>query len=256
MGKENKVATAAEDKKAMKTSGQTAQEILDNIAKTNQDMKELDEDQRLVIITDFNKKNEGIAEIVEEKPDQAFVDQAKKDFEEYQNEYVNLSYELCKGDKALEYAKWLKEWNANHAIAPQNYWIGVLRFDEEITKRIADIEKSEPDAFEMDYGMLTYLYQMMMAPVSIGIEGARWMLDNQETYNAILNKLGEHVDMIELIKKKIGVLQIRWSMACQGFKMNIVAKNLEDFRGKTATETQPAVDEKKTAKEAKKDKDA
>lgn len=253
MGKEKETAAVTEDKKAyMKTSEQSAQDILDAVAKQNKDMKELDDDQRLVIITDFNKKNEGIAEIVEERPDQAFIDQAKKDFEDYQNEYVNLTYALCKGDKALEYAKWLKEWNAEHAVAPQNYWIGVLRFDEEITKRIADLEKNEPDVFEMDYGMLTYLYQMMMGPVSIGLEGARWMLENQETYNAILNKLGEHVDMIELIKKKIGVLQIRWSMACQGFKMIITAKNLEDFRGKTATETRPAESEKpKEDKEAK-----
>jgi hypothetical protein len=243
-----KDTATAEDKKEMKTSQQTAQEILDDVAKHNKDMNELDEDQRMVIINDFNSKNKGIAEIVEEKPDQAFIDQAKKDFEDYQNEYVNLKYDVCKKDKALEYAKWLKEWNANHAYAPQNYWIGILKFDEVITDIIKKFEK-EPEDFDIDYGALTYLYQMLMGPVSVGLEGARWMAENQETYNAILEKLGEHIDMIELIKKKIGVLQIRWSMACQGFKMNIVAEKLEDFRGQQATQQKTDDGTKENAKQ-------
>lgn len=253
MGKEKDTAIA-EDKKEMKTSQQTAQEILDDVAKHNKDMNELDEDQRMVIINDFNAKNKGIAEIVEEKPDQAFIDQAKKDFEEYQSEYVKLDYNVCGKDKALKYAKWLKDWNANHTFAPQNYWIGILKFDEVITDIIKKLEEKE-DEFNVDYGGLTYLYQMMMGPVAVGIEGARWMAENQEIYNDILNKLGEHVDMIELIKKKIGVLQIRWSMACQGFKMNIVAKNLEDFRDQKATQQKTddgtKEQEKQKAKEVK-----
>ena len=237
MAEKKETATAENKKKEMKTSKQTAQEILDDVTKHNKDMRELDDDQRMVIINDFNSKNKGIAEIVEEKPDEAFIEKAKKDFEEYQNEYVKLEYDICGKDKALEYAKWLKDWNANHAFAPQNYWIGILKFDEVITEIIKKLEEKVED-FKVDYGGLTYLYQMMMGPVSVGLEGARWMAENQETYNAILNKLAEHVEMIELIKKKIGVLQIRWSMACQGFKMNITAKKLEDFKGQqTAQKT-------------------
>lgn len=253
MAKEKDTATAGDKKKEMKTSQQTAQEILDDIAKNNKDMNNLDDDQRMVIINDFNSKNKGIAEIVEEKPDQAFIDQAKKDFEEYQSEYTKLEYLVCKKDKSLEYAKWLKEWNAEHAFAPQNYWIGILKFDEVITEIIKKFEKEAED-FNIDYGALTYLYQMMMGPVSVGLEGARWMAENQETYNDILNTLAEHMEMIELIKKKIGVLQIRWSMACQGFKMNIIAKKLEDFKGQSAAQKTDDGSKEKAKAEASEEK--
>ena len=250
MATKEKSAENANEKK-MKTSDETAQEILEQIQKNQKDFKDLNPDQRQAIIYDFNQKNKGIAEIIEEEVDQEYIDLCKKEFEEYQDAYTKLDYEICKIDKSLEYAEWLRDWNREHVFAPANYWIGVLRFEEVILDKIEDLKKEEKDLI-IDYGALTYLYNLMMAPVCRGIEEAKWMANNQETYNNILNKLGEHVDMIDLIKKKIGLLQIRWSMACQGFKMNILAKNLEDFREKSALQTDPAPTVAETEKEEKK----
>lgn len=250
MATKEKSAENANEKK-MKTSDETAQEILEQIQKNQKDFKDLNPDQRQAIIYDFNQKNKGIAEIIEEEVDQEYIDLCKKEFEEYQDAYTKLDYEICKIDKSLEYAEWLRDWNREHVFAPANYWIGVLRFEEVILDKIEDLKKEEKDLI-IDYGALTYLYNLMMAPVCRGIEEAKWMANNQETYNNILNKLGEHVDMIDLIKKKIGLLQIRWSMACQGFKMNILAKSLEDFREKSALQTDPAPTVAETEKEEKK----
>lgn len=254
MATKEKNVEAAKDDKKMKTSQETAQEILEQINKNQKDFKDLNPDQRQAIIYDFNQKNEGIAEIVEdEEVDEAYIEMCKKEFEEYQDAYTKMDYEICKKDKSVEYAEWLRDWNRDHVFAPANYWIGVLRFEEVILEKIEELKK-EPSDFIVDYGALTYLYNLMMAPVCRGIEEAKWMANNQETYNAILNKLGEHVDMIGLIKKKIGLLQIRWSMACQGFKMNILAKSLSDFKEKSAVQSNPAPTEaeKNAADEEKK----
>jgi hypothetical protein len=241
------VGVKEEVKKVEQKHQQTAQEILNSIKTDQKLMDELNDDQRDVLIADFNEKNKGIAELVHEKPDEDYVNQCKKDFEDYQGEYLKLDYEVCDAKHSVEFAKWLKAWNTDHVVAPANYWIGVLRFDEVIdeyikaledgkiaikdpsTGKATDITK-EYKTLTFDYGALTYVYNLMMQPVGVGIEYARWMAENQETYNAILNKLGEHIDMIDLIKKKIGLLQSRWALACSGFKMNLLIDKLEDLK--------------------------
>ena len=240
MATNEKNVKSADKEKKMKTSEESAQEILDPINKSQKDFKDLNPDQRQAIIYDFNQKNKGIAEIIDDaEVDEEYINMCKKEFEEYQGSYLKLDYEICKKDKSVEYAEWLRDWNREHVFAPANYWIGVLKFEEVILEKIEELKKETSD-FMVDYGALTYLYNLMMAPVCRGIEEAKWMANNQETYNNILNKLAEHVEMIDLIKKKIGLLQIRWSMACQGFKMNILAKSLDDFKEKSAVQSEPA----------------
>lgn len=238
---QNATNRAKEVKKNKETAQESAKEILKSIEEDKQQLNSLSKEQRETLIKDFNKKNKGIAEIVDEKPDQDFIDQTKKDFEDYQDEYLHLSYKIADSKNALKYAEWLLDWNENHAVAPQNYWVGVIHFDDVIRGQIDDLKsghhtdpktKKVTDVTELifDYGELTYVYNLMMAPIGVGLKYAKWMLDNQEIYNNILNKLGEHIDMVDLIRKKIGLLQSRWALACQGFKVNLLITKLEDLK--------------------------
>lgn len=209
---------------------ETARDVLEDVLSGQKELSELDDDARDVLIHDFNEKNKGVAELVAERPDQDFIDQCKKDFEEYQSEYLDMTYDIADKDKALEYAKWLKVWNHDYAVAPSSYWIGVLKFEEVIDKIVEDLEKNPDDKLTFDYGALTYTYNLMMQPLGIGYDYAKWMADNQETYNTILEIVGGHVDVVDLIKKKIGLLQNRWALACSGFKCNLLFENLEDLK--------------------------
>ena len=213
----------------MKTSQQRADELMDEIASQQKDMKDLDDDQRDILIQDFNSKNKGIAELLSERADDEYVAMTKKEFEEYQSAYITMKYEVETGDEALRTAQWLKDYNKTQAGAPGQFWVGLLKFDEVITDAIKQIKEEENPKLEFDFGALTYTYQVMMQPYGKGIEYARWMLANQEVYNKILNKLADHMHTIDLIKKKIGLLQTRWALACNGFKMNMIAQDLSDF---------------------------
>lgn len=212
------------------SADEASREILQEIAEGQKQFNELDDDARDVLIHDFNEKNAGIARLEADKPDEEFVNQCKKDFEEYQSAYLDLEYEVTGKEHALEYAKWLKGWNKDYAVAPSNYWVGVLKFNEVIDEIIEKLEKNPDDNLTFDYGALTYTYNLMMQPLGIGLAYASWMADNQETYNTILERLGEHVEMVDLIKKKIGLLQNRWALACNGFKCTLLFENLEDLK--------------------------
>lgn len=223
---------AVKGKKKADTNKQSAQEIINSIEEGNADLKELPEKQRNTLIEQFNEKNNGVAKLLTEKADDDYVAECKKAFEEYQNAYFDHDYEIADGKTALEYAEWLKDWNYNYAVAPANYWVGILKFDEVIKEHIEKLKKAKDDDKKLvfDYGAVTYTYNLMMSPSGTGYKYAQWMLDNQTTYNGILNKLAEFNETISLIKKKIGMLQSRWALACQGFKMDILIKDLKDYK--------------------------
>jgi hypothetical protein len=69
----------------------------------------------------------------------------------------------------------------------------------------------------------------MLCPIVVGCKDAEWMLDNDIIYNETLNKVGEGMNTLKLIYKKIALLNIRWSMAMTGFKMNILLEELADY---------------------------
>ena len=96
---------------------------------------------------------------------------------------------------------------------------------------IKKLEENPEENLTFDFAALTYTYNLMMGPVGRGVEFAEWMANNQEPYNAILERLAEHMDLISLIKKKIGMLQIKWSLACQGFvlKWDESLKDLQEL---------------------------
>ena len=209
----------------------SAQDVIQSIIANNKAIEDLSDEDRKILIDDFNERNKGVAFLTEERATEEYKVQCRDDFAAYQTEYVKLSYEIAKKDKALEYAKFLDDWNTNYVMLPQSYWKGCLKFREVIMDIIKKLEENPNEKLTFDFAALTYTYNLMMGPVGRGVEFAEWMANNQEPYNAILERLAEHMDLISLIKKKIGMLQIKWSLACQGFvlKWDESLKDLQEL---------------------------
>ena len=68
-----------------------------------------------------------------------------------------------------------------------------------------------------------------MSPQGIGLLEAQEMEAIDEQYNAILDVLGTYVDQLQNYNKKAKLYQERWGLACNGFKMNILIEDIEDF---------------------------
>ena len=190
----------------------------------------LDDDARDILIQKWNEKAKGIAEIVQEKPTEEEVAQFKKDLEDYEAEYKRIPFIIAEGkEEAEKTALFLQEWNEYHAAALKDYWKGMLAFKKVIAKKVEGIKKGEVTDLTVEYGALTYLNDMMLCPIVVGCKDAEWMLDNDIIYNETLNKVGEGMNTLKLIYKKIALLNIRWSMAMTGFKMNILLEELADY---------------------------
>ena len=197
-------------------------------------------EQRKEMIKAFNKNMEGFAHLEEEEPDEQYKLDCKKAFEDEVKLVRETKFKIAGKERALEVAKFLKEYNEKFVYWERMAWRGVIMFNEVINKEIESQEKEASD-LELDYGALTFLYSSMMNPNGRGLESAKMMEiletvpegqeENEEavTYSAILEKLGKHVDWLKAEDKKINILQQVWASAESGLKMKLEVNELEDF---------------------------
>lgn len=220
--KEKKEAPKAEVKKDY------AKEIQEEMQKQILKMKP---EERKQLIAEYNKNNAGICEIedIEGLLSEDYVNETKKDFEDVVKEANGLTYTIADKEKALETAKFLKSWNAEKNEWHRAYWKGVIKFDEFITEQIKELEEDKEKSLVFDYNALIFLYQTMMQPSGVGLEAAKAMEAIDDQYNSVLNTIGSYVDKLSLYDKKAKLFQERWGLACNGFKMNVLVKNLEDY---------------------------
>ena len=94
----------------------SAKDVIQSIIDNNKAIEELSDEDRKILIDDFNERNKGVAYLTEERATEEYKVQCRDDFAAYQTEYTKLSYEIAKKDKALEYAKFLDDWNTNHVM--------------------------------------------------------------------------------------------------------------------------------------------
>lgn len=196
-----------------------------------QQIQKLNPDQKKVLIAEYNRNNEGVCEIedTDEPVSEEWIESCKKDFEAVVEEANNIPFVIADKDKAMETAVFVADWNANKNHWHRAYWKGVIKFNEFIEEKIDLLEKGEIETLEFDYPALIFLYQSMMSPQGIGLLEAQEMEAIDEQYNAILDVLGTYVDQLQNYDKKAKLYQERWGLACNGFKMNILIEDIEDF---------------------------
>lgn len=194
-------------------------------------LPKMNDDQKAALINQYNTTNEGVCEITEslDEVDEEYAKQCKEEFEAVVKEANEMKFLIADKDKALETANFLAEWNANKNHWERAYWRGVIKFNEFIEDKIDKLEKKEIEVLEMDYPALIFIHQSMMRPSGVGLLEAQEMAAIDDQYNAILDVIGGYVDKIALYDKKAKLYQERWGLACNGFKMNILISDLEDF---------------------------
>lgn len=233
--------------KVKSINGENVEQNVEKTKKLSESEKTTDPaDVRVDFVEQFNKDYSEYAELIDEtKCSQEYQDECKKDFEDLIKDFNGESFEIAEKENALETAKFLKEWNEKCVHWEHESWKGVILFDEVISKAIEDIEKGDKDNLYVDYGALVYLYGSMNQVQGVGLESAKLMqvleTDNRSeeekkedkvepvTFSNILNNLSKQIERIKLIDAKMNVYQTRWSMACNGFKMNLKIKDLEEF---------------------------
>ena len=139
---------------------------------------------------------------------------------------ASMTYEIADTDNALRIATFLRDWNANDFFWVKDMWRGVLKFDEFITSEIEKITTTaQPLVF--DFGALTYVYNAMMQPTGRGIDAARFMEEISDTYDSVLDIVGQYIEDFQeenkLFQRLGNCLQARY----QGLMM-VLAEDLTD----------------------------
>ena len=95
-------------------------------------MPKLDADQRAILISEYNRNNDGVAAIdesvLETTPE--YQEECKKDFECVVEEANNMKCVIADAESAVETAVFLADWNANKNHWHRAYWKGVIKFNE------------------------------------------------------------------------------------------------------------------------------
>lgn len=230
---------------------------------TDKDIEAMDEKEMLEtlknnrndIIESFNKAFKDIAVMKEEESIKEFKEQAKNDYEQAIKDFQEATYEIYKGDRAIEVAKFLYEWNKRSNNWQRQAWKGVIAFDDIMSKKIEEMEKAEGEqSVVLEYAPMMFIYGSMMAPTGVGLEAAREMEiyetdpdgDPEDetshiTYTNILEWIGRKVDGLKAVQNKIQALQERWTMAESGFMFDFADTAPETFVKfiKTASERGP-----------------
>lgn len=240
-----KVEEPQDDKKQVEmTTEEKVEDILRKIRQEQDAFMSLSDEERKLIIDDFNSKdeNKGVSELIEERPDEEYQLECKKQFEQYQNAPMHMNWKIGEEKNALAIAKMLQEWNDKWAFAEKNEWLGILYFHTIIEKKIEEIEKGDAKVLELDFNSLMYLNTIFANPYGHGYDYAQWMekyaskRDDKDPnkvtkglFDITDSDIADHMKTIQLINMKAALYRTKWSMACSGFKMNILIDSLEDF---------------------------
>lgn len=215
-----------------------------------QDIQNMSEDEikdllaknRKDIAKSFKEVFDGIITIRDEEPDEDFIKKAQEDYEKAVKDFQDATYEIYSGDRALEVAKFLQEWNAKCNRWERQAWKGVIAFNDIITKKVQALEEEGAEQkVILEYAPLVFIYGSMLNPSGVGLEAAQLMetleTDPSETnddtaavtYTNILEWIGRKVDGFEAVQAKIQALQERWTMAASGFAFDFVSDEPEIY---------------------------
>lgn len=181
--------------------------------------------------------------IYDEEATNEDVNAAKEAFDAEVQLYQDKQYVIAE-NQSLEFAKLLREWNANFCHWEKGEWKGVGTFNKVINEYIEKFENDNTLQFEVDYATLMYLYKTMTSPSGYGLEQAKAMArfenfdpetfeplnnDNYVTYSHLLQNIIENVRVITVVDKKLKLMRERINLAAAGIKVDWKITELEEF---------------------------
>lgn len=234
-------------KKTKKLESQEEPKVFDPMADIDNIDPEVLEKARKEMREAMKEKFDQWIEVSEENADDAFLQEAKNDFNTQVEKYQNNTYLLAGHDDglALKTAEFLKEFNTNYNKWEKGSWRGIIMFDKVINKHIDELREDSTKDFEVDYSTLIFLYNAMGNPSGMGLASARSMAVmenyNEETdapyeenipvtYSGILERIFEHVRELAVIDKKLKLYQERVNIAAAGIRFDFKITELEEFK--------------------------
>lgn len=183
-------------------------------------------------------------EVYDEDADDAFYEEAKKEFETKTAEYQNKLYHLADADKALKYAEFLKEYNEHFNYWDRTSWRGIIQFNKVISKHIDELKADGSKGLDIDYSTLVFLYNSMKIPFGVGIESARIMAKYENydeandkpfdeispvTYSGVYEQIVRICNELAAADKMLKLYRERVQMAAGGIKTNFKITEIEEF---------------------------
>lgn len=199
---------------------------------------------RKTVRKDLREKFGEYLEVYDEDADDAFYEQAKKEFLDKTDEYKNKTYHLADADKALAYAEFLKEFNEHFNYWDHTSWRGIIQFNKVITKHIEDLKADSTKGLDIDYSTLIFLYNSMKIPFGVGIETARIMAKYENydevndkpfdeispvTYSGVYEQILRICNELAAIDKMLKLYRERVQMAAGGIKTDFKITEIEEF---------------------------
>ena len=183
----------------------------------------MQEEERRKLIAEFNTNNMGKYWIDPERiPTDEDVKNSKEAFENKTKELQEKKdYLVADKQNALRVAKFMREFNKNSSWEGR-WFVGVLRFDDQIAQFINEFDENNPDDLVFDFGTLQYIFLVFDKYKGCGIESARHMAEIWDEYVPIYDRLHELVDWYTNENNKCRDLQTVWGMMEQGYYMHIM----------------------------------
>lgn len=151
------------------------------------------------------------------KPSDEEVAAAKKEFEDAIEDFNNGIWQVGEEKDAQQITDYLVNFIHNKVFWYKDGWQGVLKFNEEIQKRKDELNNGDRNALELTWQALEFIFHSMSNPGGIGLESARLMQEENETYTFVMEKVGESLQTARDTLNNIENLQQKWASMSQGF---------------------------------------
>lgn len=179
-------------------------------------------EERLQTIRQFNVNNAGDLWIDPEKiPTQEDIDAAKKEFEDTTKALQEKNdYLIADANNSVRVATFLKDYISN-AYWSGRYFVGIVNFDEYITKFLEEANE-EPKDLVMEYGPMQFAFLMLENCGGRGLEEAKAMAEKWNEYVPIYDTFRDHIEWYKAQTEKIKKLQQKWGMMSMGYYLVIL----------------------------------
>ena len=213
--------------------GATPEEIKD-------DIKELSPEERKQFVKTFNENENNIGRIklIDEKPDDAYVADAEKAFNDYVEEYNNTTLQMSNGD-AFDVVDYLIDLVKNHSYWTGAWWATFLHFVRSMEDYKKEIESGKMKELSLDFATVFATHEILKNPKG-DYEDALFFEETKDLGMKIMGRLHSGYNFIVQKGKNASILNDKLNLAKTGFKSDITI--MEEEGGFDINECDKAID--------------
>ena len=170
-------------------------------------------------VKDFQEAQQKIAELNKDasinKPSDAEVEQAAKDFEQAKKDFEAKKFAIGTDKEADAIYDFIIDFMENHVYWTKNGWMGVLRMHEELTENKKN--KKDGECFGIGYQALEFMFYAITNPGGVGLASAKAVENVADFYASVIEKTGEVLEKTREELKDVQWLGDKAAAMQQGF---------------------------------------